>query len=34
MKITSVDVIKVMTGEPSVKGTPWNPICVRVNTDE
>jgi L-alanine-DL-glutamate epimerase-like enolase superfamily enzyme len=34
MKITSVDVIKVLTGEPSVKGTPWNPICVRINTDE
>lgn len=34
MKITSVDVIKVLTGEPSVKGSPWNPICVRINTDE
>ena len=34
MKITSVDVIKVLDGKPSVPGTPWNPICVRINTDE
>ena len=34
MKITSVDVIKVKNGRPSVAGTPWNPICVRINTDE
>lgn len=34
MKITSVDVIKVLDGRPSVAGTPWNPICVRINTDE
>lgn len=34
MKITSVDVIKVLTGESSAAGTPWNPICVRINTDE
>ncbi len=34
MKITSVDVIKVLNGQPSIKGTPWNPICVRINTDE
>ena len=34
MKITSVDVIKVLAGRPSVAGTPWNPIIVRINTDE
>lgn len=34
MKITSVDVIKVLDGKPSVAKTPWNPICVRINTDE
>ena len=34
MKITSVDIIKVLDGKPSVARTPWNPICVRINTDE
>lgn len=34
MKITSVDVIKTNGGAPSVKGTHWNPVCVRINTDE
>lgn len=34
MKITSVDVIKVLDGRPSVAGIAWNPICVRINTDE
>ncbi|MEL4859949.1 mandelate racemase/muconate lactonizing enzyme family protein [Pseudoflavonifractor phocaeensis] len=33
MKITSVDVFK-LNGRPSVAGTPWHPICVRINTDE
>jgi galactonate dehydratase len=33
MKITSVDVMK-LSGESCVKGTPWNPVCVRINTDE
>lgn len=34
MKITSVDVILTNGGKPSVKGSYWNPICVRINTDE
>ncbi len=34
MKITSVDVIKTNGGAPSVKGSHWNPVCVRINTDE
>jgi L-alanine-DL-glutamate epimerase-like enolase superfamily enzyme len=34
MKITSVDVIKTNGGLPSVKGSHWNPVCVRINTDE
>lgn len=33
MKITSVDVFKVTSGKPAVKG-PWNPVIVRINTDE
>ncbi len=33
MKITSVDVLR-LNGEMCVKGTPWNPVCVRINTDE
>jgi L-alanine-DL-glutamate epimerase-like enolase superfamily enzyme len=33
VKITSVDVIRLY-GEMCVKGTPWNPVCVRINTDE
>lgn len=33
MKITSVDVFK-LNGRPSVAGTPWNPVCIRINTDE
>ncbi|MFS0784446.1 mandelate racemase/muconate lactonizing enzyme family protein [Bacillus sp. 1P06AnD] len=34
MKITSVDVMKLTQGAPTVKGTPWNPTVVRINTDE
>lgn len=34
MKITSVDIIKVRGGAAVVKGSPWNPTVVRVNTDE
>ena len=33
MKITSVDVFQVSTGTGSVKGTNWNPVVVRINTD-
>ena len=33
MKITSVEVIRNTSGRPAVSG-PWNPIFVRVNTDE
>lgn len=34
MKITSIDIFLVTIGQPSVKGSPWNPVCVRINTDE
>ncbi|MBS7526447.1 mandelate racemase/muconate lactonizing enzyme family protein [Fusibacter paucivorans] len=34
MKITSVDIFLVTIGRPSVKGSPWNPVVVRINTDE
>ncbi|MCR4805318.1 MAG: mandelate racemase/muconate lactonizing enzyme family protein [Clostridia bacterium] len=34
MKITSIDVFLVTIGQPSVKGSPWNPVVVRINTDE
>ena len=34
MKITSMDVIKIMTSRSPVEGTTWYPIVVRVNTDE
>jgi L-alanine-DL-glutamate epimerase-like enolase superfamily enzyme len=34
MKITSVDVIKVLNWETGAGGAPVHPICVRVNTDE
>jgi len=34
MKITSIDVFKTTTGASSVKGVPWHPVCVRINTDE
>ena len=34
MKITSVDVMLITLGEPSNIGTPWNPVVVRINTDE
>jgi len=34
MKITSIDVFKTTLGRSSVKGTVWNPIVVRINTDE
>lgn len=33
MKIVSIDVMKLMDGKNCVPG-PWNPICVRINTDE
>ncbi len=33
MKITSVDIIRCH-GEEVLKGRAWNPVCVRVNTDE
>lgn len=34
MKITSIDIIKANTGGRACDGTLWNPIFVRVNTDE
>lgn len=36
MKITSVDVMRVMNGQggDAVGGVPWTPIVVRINTDE
>ena len=34
MKIVSVDVIKCKGEWYVVKTTPWNPICIRINTDE
>ena len=34
MKITSIDIFLVTIGQPSVKGSPWNPVVVRINTDE
>jgi L-alanine-DL-glutamate epimerase-like enolase superfamily enzyme len=34
MKITSVDVIKSNGGASSVKGSHWNPVFCRINTDE
>ena len=34
MKITSIDIIKDNTGGRACDGTLWNPIFVRVNTDE
>lgn len=34
MNITSVDVFLVTIGRPSVLGSPWNPVVVRINTDE
>ena len=34
MKITSIDVFLVTIGRPSVLGSPWNPVVVRINTDE
>jgi L-alanine-DL-glutamate epimerase-like enolase superfamily enzyme len=34
MKITSVDVFKTTMGRPSVEPSTWNPIVVRINTDE
>lgn len=33
MKITSIDIFLVTIGQPSVKGSPWNPVVVRINTD-
>ena len=34
MKITSIDIFLVTTGQPSVPGSPWNPVVVRINTNE
>lgn len=34
MKITSIDVIRLNSGHGPVKGNPWFPTVVRVNTDE
>lgn len=34
MKITSIDVFLVTIGQPSVPGSPWNPVVVRINTDD
>ncbi|MEL7647662.1 MAG: mandelate racemase/muconate lactonizing enzyme family protein [Sedimentibacter sp.] len=34
MKIASVDIFLVTIGRPSVLGSPWNPVVVRINTDE
>ena len=34
MKITSVDIFLVTIGRPSVLGSPWNPVVVRVNTED
>ena len=31
MKITSIDVFLVTIGQPSVPGSPWNPVVVRIN---
>lgn len=34
MKITSVDVFQLNVGSSITKGNPWNPVIVRVNTNE
>lgn len=34
MKITSIDIIKAATGGRASDGTLWNPIFLKVNTDE
>ena len=34
MKIISVDIIKTATGGRASDGTLWNPIFLRINTDE
>jgi L-alanine-DL-glutamate epimerase-like enolase superfamily enzyme len=34
MKITSIDVFKTTMGQSSVAGSAWNPIVIRINTDE
>jgi len=34
MKITSIDIIKANTGGRACDGTLWNPIFLKVNTDE
>lgn len=34
MKITSIEIIKVATGGRASDGTLWNPIFLRINTDE
>lgn len=34
MKITSIDIFLVTIGRPSVPGSPWNPVVVRINTED
>lgn len=34
MKITSIDVFLITTGQPSVPKSPWNPVVVRINTED
>lgn len=34
MKITSVDIFLETMGSPSVPGSPWNPVVVRINTED
>ena len=34
MKITSIDVMLITTGQPARIGDAWNPTVVRINTDE
>ncbi|MGE4484679.1 MAG: mandelate racemase/muconate lactonizing enzyme family protein [Oscillospiraceae bacterium] len=34
MKITSIDVMKLTKTEATIKGAAWNPIVVKINTDE
>lgn len=34
MKITSIDIFLITIGRPSVLGSPWNPVVVRVNTED
>jgi len=34
MTITSVDVMRLKNGKSCIATVPWEPICIRVNTDE